>query len=314
MRFLSRLRSFGAVGEVVQTGLVVALIAAFFLMQNATDDLSGRVAASDEAAAANAAGIEQISTLLKDTCAVAPDKQLAEEGLLQPCQLAQEDRLDEVLPDAVSTPTPSTGMPQAELNAYVDARVGRYLETYEPKVAGIPKAELRKRIREQLLGDPTLVGKKGDPGAPAPPITDEQVARAVAAIIEAKPPKAIQSTSFDSDGCNLTISYTDGTSDTFGSLCGKKGDDGESKTGPAGRGIESVQCVAGELVVTYDDKATQAVTGADVCPPAPEPTVPPPSGPEPSPGAEQPEGAPQTSRSVDRPRTPTVWNRSDPLA
>jgi len=280
-------RTASGVREIAQTILVFALIGAFFATQSTTDGLREKAVSADksaktatDAAVVNAAGIEKIGLLLKDACKVAPDKDLAEEGLLKECNLAQQDRLDEVVPAEV----PSSDDPSSKaLNAYVDARVDRYLSTYKPKIAGVTDEELKTRVRALLLTDPAFTGPKGDKGDSAPAITDAQVSQAVAAILAAKPPKAIRSTSFDSDGCNLTISYTDGTSDTFGSLCGEKGDEGprggdgpQGTPGPPGepgapgkdgRGIESIKCVPASetspvphLQVEYTDGGTEPIT------------------------------------------------------
>jgi hypothetical protein len=57
---------------------------------------------------------------------------------------------------------------------------------------------------------------------------------------------------------------------------GPAGADGrDGKDGSAGRGIASLACTDGQLVVTWTDGTTSTVTGATVCaaPPTIEPTT-----------------------------------------
>jgi len=169
----------------------------------------------------------------------------------------------------IRVPQVSTAVIQSEVAAYL---------TQNPPPAGRPPTdrEVAEQVVSYLTRNPPPAGPRGVPGDTGPSGaagtngTDGTDGRGIASAAL--------------DGCELVLTFTDGTTRRLGPICGPKGEPGaEGATGPEGpegpagppgpegRGVTAVDCdpVTEQFVVTYTDGTQQPVAGSDCIAPGP---------------------------------------------
>lgn len=130
---------------------------------------------------------------------------------------------------------------------------------------------MRDAVARYLSRNPPADGK---PGKDADPPTDQQIADAVTTYLLAHPPadgadgRGVADSSLD--GCDVVFTYTDGSTDRIGPICGKDGKDGKD-----GRGFVEVECLStGDWIFTLDDGTALTATGpCRAVQPTPTPTA-----------------------------------------
>ena len=220
---------------VLQTIIIVLLVIVAWQVYALRDR------ANDEAST-NAA----IQSIIAQTCGVASFEELERRGLVEECRLAQKGKLAEAIPadkvDPKADPTEinpdlvddgDTGkqdispapLPQGPTNAQVDAAVDDWFDanplTAEPGYL----TSLRRTVAVYLTENPPKDGR---------PPTDGEIRNAVQAALMANPPadgsdgRGIVNTSLND--CDIVFSYSDGSTNRVGPVCGPKGEKGDPPT------------------------------------------------------------------------------------
>lgn len=183
-------------------------------------------------------------------------------------------RADEIVEDPAAPAVPAPGKDGDDAtDSQVAAGVSAWFATHDLSLTSGYSASMQDAVARYLSRNPPPSGKDGK-DAPKP--TDQQIAAQVAAYLIAHPPadgadghngtagRGVVSSALD--GCDVVFTYTDGTTDRIGPICGADGHDGADSTvpGPAGRGIESVACPDDEdddWIYSFTDGTTQTIPG-----------------------------------------------------
>lgn len=213
--------------------MLAVLVWAYFSANDSVDTKTAAVVAAQDtadvaqtAAEVNRAGVTNVERLLARACATVPEAKLRVKGLADECRLATAGDIEKVVP--VST-TPQGKITLPDLTPDIVEAVNTYFEDnpVNVEVVGLTKPEVAAQVTAYIAAHPDQF--TGPPGADAPPVTQEEVAQAVAVVLTANPPKALASANVDA-GCFLVLNYNDGTTDRLGPICGGDGANGTDGT------------------------------------------------------------------------------------
>lgn len=197
--------------------------------------------------------VRVVGSMLAEACGAASMRDLRQENLVRECRLARQGKIEQAVPDRAlpavgESPTPDTlpdtpgetiGRALGVHNGQVDAAVARWFRFHDLTLSKGYQRTLQGAVAASLAKNPPERGKAGRPP------TDAEIAAAVNAALLADPPKdgvngrGVSSAALD--GCDIVFTYTDGTTDRIGPVCGPagpKGDPGDpgspGQTGPQG--------------------------------------------------------------------------------
>lgn len=210
----------------------------------------------------DAATTEAVTEILADACGAATFNELREQGLLAECKLAQRGELPdripgEALPTAPGDPPvpdviPDPDTPTAPTDARPDTSqiadaVADYF-TNNPLPSAQYQQAISRAVEQYLSANPAPAGEPGRPGE-AP--TQGEVRDAVRTVLVANPPTdgtdgspGVGIAMASLDGCDVVFTYTDGTSDRVGPLCGPKGEPGPPPTDEQVAAAVAAYCAA----------------------------------------------------------------------
>lgn len=232
----------------VATVLVVAiLVVSAFLGGRQTDTLRGERDTAAGAAETNADSVGKAGVILSDVCKAATAKRLQAAGRDRECQLAQQGKIDEVVP-VVTPQIQVERVSTKDIEKVVDA----YLADYLTDLPAQYRADLRREVVTYLTENPPKPGKDGKPG-PAP--TPVAIAATVASYLTAHPPvpgkdgqdgtpgpSGVSVTGAALDGCDVVFSLSNDTSVRVGPICGPKGEKGDGPTADQLRAAFDAYC------------------------------------------------------------------------
>lgn len=228
MRFPSRAR----LKPYAQVGLIVALIVIAITVGKLVQERDRDSATTDA-----------VAEILADACGAASIEDLRRQGLVAECRLAKAGELPDAIPTEIlatpgadveptedvipDKPTASQEQVQAAVRAYFDAHpipdadyetaivgaVERYMNQNPAPSVPPDIDEVRAAVRTVLLANPPVdgttgaAGSDGEDGAPGRGVADASL-----------------------DGCDVVFTFSDGTTDRIGPLCGPAGQPGAPPT------------------------------------------------------------------------------------
>lgn len=180
------------------------------------------------------------------------------------------NRADEVVEDPAAPPVPQP-VQDGATDEQVAAGVATWFATHDLSLTPGYSSSLQATVARYLSRNPPPAGKDGKD---APEVTDQRIAAVVATYLMAHPPadgtdgtdgadgRGLVTASLD--GCHVVFTYTDGTADRIGPICGTDGTDGDKGAkGDAGVGYKDVECLDPEndWKFTYTDGTVQILPG-----------------------------------------------------
>lgn len=178
---------------------------------------------------------ETVEGVLAGACGAASFRELRSQGLVEECRLAQTGDLGEavpeadledppddgdVLPDAGDT-DPSDVLPPSNTNGLVKAAVFEYLdENPLPVTPGYENA-IGRSVAAYLTENPPEPGRPPNPGEIRSAVRDALLANPPEDGADGLPGIGVVATTLD--GCDVVFSYTDGSTERVGPLCGPAG-------------------------------------------------------------------------------------------
>lgn len=214
------------------TVAIVAILAgSAFVGGRQTDTIRAERDDAGQAAQTNADSVDKAGEILADVCKAAPDKSIKATGRTRECQLAEQGKIQEVVPVV----TPQVRIERVS-KADIEQVVDEYLAGYLTDLPARYRADLRQSVVDYLTANPPAAGKDGKPG-PAP--TLDVVAGVVVDYLQKNPPapgkdgsNGVSVTAVTLDGCDLVFTYSDKTTGRVGPVCGPSGTAGQDGPGP----------------------------------------------------------------------------------
>jgi hypothetical protein len=199
--------------------------------------IGGLVDDNEDAESENAA----VQSILATACGAASFEDLQKQGLVEECRLAQAGELADAIPDDAASPgddpsqvdpdvidddpngTPADITPPSAPGGPSYAQVSAAVDDYFAR-KGIPvtpayERAIRRATTTYIAAHPPKDGR---------PPTTREITRAVRDVLLANPPadgsdgRSVASASID--GCFVVFTYSDGTTDRVGPLCGPQGE------------------------------------------------------------------------------------------
>ena len=234
----TRLRERPKLRAVTQVIIIALLIAAGWTFND-------RIAALREAQQQDRATTAAVNSMLAQSCGAASFEELRKQGLVEECRLAQEGKLADALPND-RLPDPDAGPtevdpdlveddenstpadllpPMRPSDAAVSSAVDGYLERYPLNAQPGYQRAISRTVTAYLTANPPADGR---------PPTEEEIRAAVRASLLANPPadgadgRGVAAAALE--WCDVVFSYSDGTSNRIGPICGKDGQQGPPPT------------------------------------------------------------------------------------
>lgn len=214
---------------VIQAAIIIGLIVCAF----SVGDL--RNAATEDRATSTAMG-----GILATTCGAASFQELREQGLIEECRLAQEGELPDAIPQD-ELPDPDADVDDVEPDVIADDTNAVPADIDPPDGPGPSNAQVQAVVADYFRSNPLpntpayqrAIGRAvttyltEHPPEPGRPPTEGEVTEAVQIALLANPPadgvagadgRSVAAASLD--GCDVVFTYSDGSTDRVGPLCG----------------------------------------------------------------------------------------------
>lgn len=222
-----------------------ALVAAYFFIDSRVGGLKETVETQGGKQAA-------VQSMLASACGAASFEELQRQGLVEECRLAQAGELDDAIPDDAAQPndepsevepdqiedepdaTPADVKPAPLSQEQVNAAVNAYFSENGIPLGGGYSRAIKRSVTAYLTANPP------EPGRPP---TDGEIRSAVRAALVANPPEdgtdgadgadgsdGVGVAAASLDGCDVVFTFSDGTTDRVGPLCGDDGEPGPPPT------------------------------------------------------------------------------------
>lgn len=210
----------------VQVAIIAALVVAWLLHEHSIDTLR----ADEQRADATATAVQAI---LADACGSVDFATLQAQGLVAECRLARNGDMDAAVARYLAAhptkpqdvpgnivPDSPTSSPAPASRGSIDAAVSDWFANHDLPLRTDYLTALRGAVADRLRTHPPKPGR---------PPTKAEIAAAVAAYLTSHPPRdgsagrGVSSAALD--GCGVVFTYTDGSTDRVGPICGADGKD-----------------------------------------------------------------------------------------